>query len=103
MVNDLTITGWNFSVMASPFRIRLGLWKHDHIRLGLAARLPAHSMHRRALAPLVRHAVTLGAQLLKDFQHRRLGRVKKGPLGDGGGLLQQLFRFVHETTLALCS
>lgn len=41
MVSDLMLTGLNFSLMASPFGIGLGLWKHDHIRLGLAAHFSA--------------------------------------------------------------
>lgn len=41
MVNDLTLTGLNFSLMASPFRVGLSLWNLDHIRLGLAAHFSA--------------------------------------------------------------
>lgn len=63
------------------------------------------SMHRRAFMPFVRprHAVPLGAQLLKQIQDRFLARVFKDPAGQVLGTDQQLFRFGHETHLALCS
>lgn len=55
------------------------------------------SMHRCTVAPIggPRHAVTFGAQLLKDFQHRVFGRIQKGPFRNRGGLLQQLLGFGH--------
>ena len=53
------------------------------------------SMHRRLFAPIRRpcHAVTLGAQLVKDIQHSFLARVHEGPAGDVLGVLQKLFGF----------
>ncbi|MNQ81476.1 hypothetical protein D3C85_964990 [compost metagenome] len=55
------------------------------------------SMHRRAFAAVrrPRHAVTLGAQLIKDIQHGFLARVHEGAAGDVLGVLQQLFGFGH--------
>lgn len=63
------------------------------------------SMHRRAFAPLgrPRHAVTLGAQLLKQVHDCLFARIFKDPAGQVLGADQQLFRFGHETHLALCS
>lgn len=53
------------------------------------------SMHRRANAVVgrPRHAITLGAQLIKDIQHGFLARVHEGPAGDVLGVLQKLFGF----------
>lgn len=53
------------------------------------------SMHRRRFAAVGRpcHAVTLGAQLLKDLQHRFFGRIDESPLGHVCGVPQQLFGF----------
>ena len=53
------------------------------------------SVHRRAgtVVGRPRHAVTLGAQLIKDIQHSFLARVHEGPAGDVLGVLQKLFRF----------
>lgn len=64
----------------------------------------AHSVHRRALAPVgrPRHAVTLGAQLIKDIQHGFLARVHEGAAGDVLGVLEKLFglgEFFHAASL----
>lgn len=53
------------------------------------------SMHRRADAVVggPGHAVALGAQLFKDGQDGRFGRVHEGPAGHVLGGDQQLFGF----------
>ncbi|MDH1299701.1 hypothetical protein [Achromobacter sp. GD03932] len=64
--------------------------------LGLASQFDVHcSMHRRTGTVVggPRHAVTLGAQLVKDIQHSLFARVHEGPAGDVLGVLQKLFGF----------
>lgn len=62
------------------------------------------SMHRRRFAAVgrPRHAVTLGAQLLKQIHDGFFAGCLKHAAGQVLGTDQQLFRFGHETPLALC-
>lgn len=54
-------------------------------------------MHRSRFAAVgrPRHAVTLGAQLLKDLDHCRFGGVDERPLGHFGRVLQKLLGLGH--------
>ncbi|UOK17120.1 CII family transcriptional regulator [Bordetella phage vB_BaM-IFTN2] len=79
MVNDLTFTGLNFSLKASSFRAGLSLWKHDHIRLGLATQSMQRSAHMFRL--VVGGAFTFRAQLAEQIHYDGIGRVFKVAAG----------------------
>ncbi len=86
----------NFTPMPSSFS-KNGLCESSQFTgKGQGAQFDGHSsVHRRASAVVRRpgHAVTLGAQLIKDIQHSLFARVHEGPAGDVLGVLQKLFGF----------
>ncbi|UOK17054.1 hypothetical protein vBBaMIFTN7_56 [Bordetella phage vB_BaM-IFTN7] len=96
MVNDLTFTGLNFSLKASSFRAGLSLWKHDHIRLGLATQSMQRSAHMFRL--VVGGAFTFRAQLAEQIHYCTFGRINKAALCHVGSGVKQFFGFGHVGT-----